>query len=71
MADTFTCQWINRLDQFGSADIDLLITHDQGVMPDKRISKNYQGDPDAVFLESEAVEEVAKYIVEWNEANPP
>jgi len=72
MADTFTCQWLNRLDQYGHTDITLIITHDQGVIPSARIGKNYHLLPeliDAIFLESEALKEVEMVITAWNEEN--
>ena len=71
MADTFVCHWLNRLDQFGTTSITLVVTHDQGVIPEQRIEKNYHSfptPPDSSFLEDRAVEEVERIVAEWNTA---
>lgn len=70
MAFTFTCTWMNRLDQFASTDFDLLVVNDDGVIPDCRVSKNYPTSiVTAAFLEDEANNEVARIIDQWNEEN--
>lgn len=38
---TFTCTWMNRLDQFGYVDIDLLIINDDSVIPTQKVCKSY------------------------------
>jgi hypothetical protein len=73
VADTFTCHWINRLDQFNAVSIDLTVVHDQGVIPSERISKNYHkpyATVTATFLEEEAANEVDRIVDAWNAENP-
>lgn len=68
--NTFTCQWLNRLDQFDRTDIDLIIVHDQGVIPQRRVSKNFETALiNSAFLEDWATTEVGLMVDEWNEAN--
>ena len=71
MADTYTATWMNRLDQFGTTSLTLLVTHDQGVIPEQRIEKNYHSfptPPDSSYLEDRAIEEVERIVAEWNAA---
>lgn len=71
MADTFTVTWMNRLDQFGSSSLTLLVVHDQGVIPDYRVEKSYQAedpaDIDSAFLEARAQEEILIIVDSWNQ----
>ena len=72
MADTFTCHWINRLDQFGFTNMDIIVDHDQGVIPSARFSRNWHIDPELVdsdFLEAEALLIVDQVIADWNAIN--
>jgi hypothetical protein len=63
---TFTCRWINRLDQFGTTNIDLLVTHDDGLIPEQRISKKYRTENydslDADFFATQARIEVDRIM---------
>jgi hypothetical protein len=76
MADTFTCEWINRLDQYGRSDFSLIVVHDQGIIPTVRIEKNFNANGDYTsidddFLGTVAIDEVERIVQEWNLANPP
>ena len=74
MPESFTVEWINRIDQLGYTDMDLLIVHDQGVIPPYRVSKNYSGDYDNVneaLLQETAIEEIANLVANWNNENEP
>lgn len=65
----FTCRWINRLDQFGSVSIDLIVAHDQGIIPSRRISKNYHmaaADVDVNFLQAVAEITIDEMVWDWN-----
>lgn len=69
--NTFTCTWINRLDQFGATDITLVVVHDQGVIPPRRAEKSYNLPYESVdvdFLSAEATKEVELTIAEWEAA---
>jgi hypothetical protein len=73
MAATFNCSWINRLDQFGFVNIDVVVTNDSGIIPEARFSKNWmmqESDCNATFLESESADLVERIIDEWNTLNP-
>ena len=69
----FTVQWINRLDQFGATDFDLIIVNDEGIIPSQRIPKNYQtSDYDLIdedYLSARATEEIERIINEWEQIN--
>ena len=70
--NTFTALWINRLDQFGSTDMDLIITHDQGEIPEQRISKSFKMAAnliDTEFLSTIAEDEVERIVAEWEAVN--
>ena len=72
MANTFTVKWINRLDQLRETSLDLLITHDQGIIPDYRVTKSWQIDPnlvDSTFLSNETQNEIDKLVTNWNTQN--
>ena len=64
-------EWINRLEQFGFVDIDLILTDPDGIIASKRIHKNYKVTEDNLieddFLNSEAVNEIEKYLTELSE----
>lgn len=75
MIDTFTCHWLNRLDQFGTTNIVLKVVHDQGTIPDQRLSKKFMCDSDYLsiddtFLAAAALKEVDQIVTDWNIANP-
>lgn len=68
----FEVSWLNRLDQFDSVSIDVVIKNTNGPIPEKRISKNYQLPYDSVtdlFLESESLIEIQRMVDGWNEEN--
>lgn len=72
MPDTFTCTWINRLDQYGFTSMDIIINHDQEVIPSARFSRNWKIDPelvDSAFLEADAITLVDKVVEDWNLLN--
>jgi hypothetical protein len=66
MADTFTCEWLNRIDQMDATDITLIVTHDQGVIPSQRFERNYHVELDAAKMEDEAAAAVEQVVAEWN-----
>lgn len=73
--NTFTVQWINRLDQFNSTTFDLIITHDQSIIPSQRIGKKYKivdnyEEINPLFLETRAQEEIDRIVTDWNTENP-
>ena len=73
--NTFTVQWINRLDQFNSTTFDLIITHDQSIIPRQRIGKKYKivdnyEEINPLFLETRAQEEIDRIVTDWNTENP-
>ena len=70
----FTATWIDRLDQHGFTDITVIITNTDGPIPEQRISKNYNMNPDFIdsaFLQEETSKEIARIIDEWNQLNDP
>lgn len=72
--NNFTCKWINRLDQFGTTNITLLVKHNEGLIPDVRIEKKYRckgnyESLDDVFFASESLKELDIIINEWNIIN--
>ena len=69
----FEVLWLNRLDQFDSVSIDVVIKNTNGPIPEARIAKNYQMPADAVddnFLQDESIKEIERIINEWNAENP-
>lgn len=74
MPSSYTYQWINRLDQFDSVSIDLVVTDDDGIIPTQRIGKNYAFPSeyvDEVFLAEEAANEVDRIVTEWIAGQEP
>lgn len=74
MDNTFTVVFQNQLQQYDFIDIDMVISHDQNVIPQKRISKNYDVREnklvvDEDFLQAEAEKEIQIMVDEWNELN--
>lgn len=70
----FVCTWLNRLDQFDSVSIDLIVDDQSGVIPQQRVSKNYAvpyDQVDDVFLAEEAANEVDRIVTEWNTPEVP
>jgi hypothetical protein len=57
----FTCTWINRLDQFGSVDIDLLIANDDGLIPTQKVCKNYSVTTEERDAEGQVVSKTINY----------
>ena len=71
MPETFTCHWLNRLDQFDSTDIELVVTHDQGIIPERRQWMNYCGiSLTESFLGEESKRVVDQMISEYDSLPP-
>ena len=72
--DEFTCLFANRLEQFGTVSMTLIVTHKGGIVPVQRTEKNFHTvDPDtvdALFLDAVAAIEVKRIVAEWNAENP-
>lgn len=67
--NNFTALWQNRLDQLGVTTLDLVITHEESIIPQRWIHKSYRMAPEAVdenFLQAEAEKAVAQVVDEWN-----
>jgi hypothetical protein len=64
----YIAKYINNLVQFGTVSLDLILSDSDGIMPDKRISKNFTTS-DQVTEESlliEAQKEINFAIEEYN-----
>lgn len=69
MPDTFTCQWINRLDQLGATTMEVIITHDQEIIPQSRIGRKWRIAPEVIdqdFLAAESELLVNQVVDTWN-----
>ena len=67
--NTFTCTILNRLDQLGQVDFEVVIKHDQEIIPEYRVWKNYQIDPDLIdedFVDNLLESEVQLLVDNWN-----
>lgn len=71
--DSFTVQWINRLEQFGAVEMDMIITHDQGEIDEQRINKRFKTlTPEAIdanFLAEVAEDEIERIVKEYEAQN--
>jgi hypothetical protein len=65
-----THQWINKLEQFGRVEIDLVITDLDQEVPDYRMTKSYESElVNDDFLSSEAESVKAKILEDFNAKN--
>ncbi len=68
----FTVTIQNYIEQLDHVDFDIIVTHDAGIIPEQRISKNFdlkEVDIDDTFLQDIIEQEVERIINEWNELN--
>ena len=74
----FDAEFINQLHQFGTFDMDLIITHVNGVIPPQRIPKNFVFTPSKPpvademenFLDDMIAVEIERIVKDWNVENP-
>ena len=68
MPNNFTVQWKNRQDEHGVVMIDVTVSHDEGVIPTRTISRSYAMESelcDSEFLESESIKIIDQVVDEW------
>jgi len=63
----YQAKWFNKLVQFGSTAMTLLLTDDSGVMPTKRFDKSFYGDVNVsdARLVAEAQREIDQAVYEF------
>lgn len=63
--DTFTVEWMNRLDQFDKVEITAIVTHDQGVIAPQRFSLSYDIIIDQQDMEAESQRLIDAVVADW------